>query len=78
MQKIVQNERVKMSRETKGRIKMFNNTKINSMVASSLDGQESFPIKNKPTTGHQFRQLKKGALGSKTVTNQSVIDERKK
>ena len=38
MQKIVENERVKMSRETKGRIKMFNNTKINSMIASSLDG----------------------------------------
>ena len=48
---------------------MFNNTKINSMIDSSLDGDHHFTIKHKPKTGHQFRQLKKGYMNSKTVTN---------
>jgi hypothetical protein len=52
----VVDQRSKISRETKGRLKLFNNSKLNSILEEEpqpSNGQ--FVVKTKPTSSHKYR-----------------------
>lgn len=69
--KIVTNQRQKMSRETKGRIKLFNNTKINSMFDDSVPTSQNMEasLRPKPATSHHSRIAHRNYSNFKTIGN---------
>jgi hypothetical protein len=73
IQRIVANERVKMSRETKGRIKLFNNTKINFLIEENPQStNQSHLGVNSKTASQHYRQQKKYYGNHKTLTHESL------
>lgn len=73
IQRIVAKERVKMSRETKGRIKLFNNTKINFLVEGNPQGTNHGHLGvNSKTASQHYRRQKKFYGNHKTLTHESL------
>lgn len=69
-----------LSRENKRPVKMFNNTKINSMVENPCGNSTQLTAKSKPVTEHHSRQQnKKFYSNSKTIANEhNIINEQLK
>lgn len=63
-----------MSRETKDKIKLFNNTKINSMFEESMPlTSEKLSVKSKPMTSEPSRSANKQVNSYKTIANDTTV-----
>lgn len=69
---IIADQREQLSRETRGRIKLFNNPKINTLFTppNFYIPANTIDVKSKPRTSHQSRELQQKQRSSKSVAEQ--------
>ena len=61
-----------MSRETKGKIKLFNNTRISSLFSepNERNSSNTLEVRTRPVVSHESRELDRKQIKCKSVTEQ--------